>query len=93
VFVAPLGEAAFHKAVTIVSELRRAGVATLMDFEHRSLKSSMKLADKVGAQLVLILGETELQTGQWALRSMKDSSQTTISAENWLSGIQKALNC
>lgn len=91
VFVAPLGEAAFHKAVTIVSELRRAGVATLMDFEHRSLKSSMKLADKVGAQLVLILGETELQTGQWALRSMKDSSQTTISAENWLSDIQKAL--
>ena len=36
----------------------------------RSLKAQMKYADKIGAAKVLILGDTELETGRAALRTM-----------------------
>ncbi|MBX7218828.1 MAG: histidine--tRNA ligase [Blastocatellia bacterium] len=86
-YIAHLGAAAFERALVLVQGLRKKGIAAAVDFETRSLKSSMKLADKLKARYVLILGESELASGQWALRSMKDSSQSTISAENWLEEI------
>ena len=50
---------------------RDAGVSAEMDHQHRSLKSQFKLADKVGARLVAVLGPDELVAGQVKVRNMQ----------------------
>lgn len=89
VFVIHLGEAAFERAVSVVRDARRAGVAALLDATPRSLKSALRLANKLGARFALILGETELAAGQWALRDLTRSEQITVPSESWLQHIQK----
>ncbi|MCI0423399.1 MAG: histidine--tRNA ligase [Acidobacteria bacterium] len=77
-FLAPLGEAAFEKATLLARDLRQQGIRCLLDFEARSLKSAMRLANKLQAQYVLILGETELQTGRYLLKRMTDGTQREV---------------
>ncbi len=90
-FIAHLGDAALEKALLLVREARRAGLSGWVDFERRSLKSAMRLANKLNARLTLILGDAELESGQWPLRSMSDSGQTVIAADRWLDEVKSAL--
>jgi histidyl-tRNA synthetase len=71
VFVAALGEAARERAFTMVQDLRRKNLAAQMDFDGRSLKAQMTLADRLGAAYVVILGERELEEGTAQVRPMR----------------------
>jgi histidyl-tRNA synthetase len=71
VFVAALGEEARDRAFTLVQDLRRKNLAAEMDFEGRSLKAQMTLADRLGATYVVILGERELASGMAQVRPMR----------------------
>ncbi|MHB9073999.1 MAG: histidine--tRNA ligase [Desulfobaccales bacterium] len=71
VFVAALGELARDRAFTLVEELRRKNLAGEMDFEGRSLKAQMSLADRLNASYAVILGERELETGMAQVRPMR----------------------
>jgi histidyl-tRNA synthetase len=72
VFVAALGEAARERAFTLVQELRRRNLSGEMDFEGRSLKAQMTLADRQNAAYVVIMGERELETGLAQVRPMRN---------------------
>ena len=78
IFLAPLAEAGLDKALLLQRELRRAGVPVLMDHEGRSFKARMKLANKLGARYVAILGEEELAAGVWSVRDMAASTQESL---------------
>lgn len=83
VYVISLGAAARERAIQLVWQLRRAGVATTLDYrgsadEERSLRGQMKSAGKSGAQLVVILGDDELSRGVVSLRSMSDGTQCEV---------------
>jgi histidyl-tRNA synthetase len=80
IFLLPLAEGALDHAVRLQQTLRRAGVRVLMDHEGRSFKARMKLADKLGARYVAILGDDELKQGVWSLRDMLSSTQEPITA-------------
>jgi len=72
------GQQAKQAALALVAELRRAGVGALLPFGDRSLKSQLKAADKAGVAYVVIVGEGELQSGQWTIRTLADSSQQAV---------------
>jgi len=72
VFVAALGELARERAFTVVQDLRRKNLAAEMDFEGRSLKAQMSLADRLNAAYVIILGDKELAAGVAQVRPMRD---------------------
>jgi histidyl-tRNA synthetase len=78
VFLAPLAAAALDKALLLQRELRRVGVRVLTDYEGRGLKAKMKLADKLGARYVAILGDSELAKGVWTVRDMRTSTQEDV---------------
>jgi histidyl-tRNA synthetase len=80
-FLTPLGDAAFEKATLLARDLRQQGIRCVLDFETRSLKSAMRLANKLQAQHVLILGDSELQTGRYPLKRMSDGTQREVLAE------------
>lgn len=77
-FIAAMGDAAREAAVRIVADLRRAGISADTDYTGRSLKSQMKLADKLGAEYVVILGDDEIASGKATLREMATSEQRTV---------------
>jgi histidyl-tRNA synthetase len=71
IFVAALGEPARDRAFTLVEEFRRKNLAGAMDFDGRSLKAQMTLADRLQTSYVVILGDKELQTGAAQVRPMR----------------------
>ena len=84
-FIAPLGEPAFDRASLMAREFRCQGVRCFLDFAPRSLKSSLRLANKLQAGHVLIVGENELKTGEFPLKRMRDGQQILVSQEEVVS--------
>jgi histidyl-tRNA synthetase len=78
VFLAALGQAAQERGLALMQELRTDGLAAEMDFDGRSLKAQMSLADRLGARWVLILGDRELAAGETVVRDMKNGSQEAV---------------
>ncbi len=72
------GQQAKLAALELVRELRQAGVGALFPFGDSSLKSQLRAADKAGVAYAVIVGEGELQSGQWTVRTLADSSQQTV---------------
>ena len=68
-----------NKALHIARELRRKHSSCYLDFSAGSLKSQMRLANKLDAAHVLIIGEDELQRDRFTIKKMQDSSQWEVS--------------
>lgn len=77
-FIASLGEPAFDRASLMVRDYRRQGIRCFLDFVPRSLKSSLRLANKLQSDHVLIVGENELKTGEFPLKRMRDGRQILV---------------
>ena len=77
-FLAHMGEAAFKKALEIVRNLRGQGHSCYLDFSSGTLKSQMRLANKLGAKHVLIIGDDELSRGTYTIKRLEDSFQREI---------------
>ena len=80
-FLAPLGDEAFNRATLLARKLRTAGKRVYLDFDTRSLKSQMRLADKLQAKSVIIIGEEELKSGTFVVRDMSTKEQRNIREE------------
>ncbi len=66
------------KAFLLSEELREKGVSCEVDLMDRSLKAQFKYADKLGAQYVAVIGESELQEGAAEVKNMKNSSSERV---------------
>jgi len=76
--VIPLGEKAKVKGVQIVEQLRERGVRSLVDCTEKKLKNAITSAVQSRVEWLLILGETELESGKAVLKYLPDSSQHPI---------------
>ena len=65
-------------ATVLVDELRTAGFATARAYDARSMKSQMKVADKSGARLALLVGPQEFAADEVTIRDLRsdDFEQT-----------------
>ena len=64
--------------------MRQSGKRVYLDFDARSLKSQMGLADKLMAKSVIIIGEDELKTGMIVFGDMAAKEQRNISEEEFI---------
>ena len=76
IYIAPLGDAAGDAAQVIAYKLRMAGVKAETDLIGRGLKPQMKYSDKIGAKYTLVLGDSEIETGNVRLKNMETGEQT-----------------
>lgn len=90
-FVIPIGDQAKLGAISLVEEARRSGFVADMGFGDRSLKGAMKAADKLNAHHVLVLGDTELQSGQGRLKRMSDGHEVSITLDSLVATLKNSL--
>ena len=81
-YIASLGERACIEANRITTELRRDGIMAECDVMGRSLKAQMKYADKIGARFVLMVGDSEIESGRATLKDMANSTQSEIELQS-----------
>jgi histidyl-tRNA synthetase len=86
-FLIPLGESQKATTLSLAAQLRASGIRTEIAFGDRALKGAMKAADKSGSRFVVIIGESEVESGIVDLKRMSDGSITSVK----ISELQKAL--
>jgi histidyl-tRNA synthetase len=65
-------------ATSLVVELRRAGVAAERAYGQRSLKAQLRQADRLGAELAVIIGREERTTGTATVRFLATAEQRRV---------------
>lgn len=77
-FVACATDDVRDAAFRLAQECRDAGIATELDHQGRSLKSQFKLADKLRARFVVVLGPDELSQGLAKVRNMSSHEEQLV---------------
>ncbi|MFI1800654.1 histidine--tRNA ligase [Streptomyces sp. NPDC020379] len=85
VFAVPLGDEARRVLFGLVTELRRAGVATDFAFGGKGLKNAMKSANRSGARFALVAGERDLAEGVVQLKDLESGEQTPVACDTVVS--------
>ena len=91
VYIASMGDNAFMAAMKLAYTLRDEGIYAEFDHVGRSFKAQFKFADKVGARSVIVIGDSELETGEYKLKNMRDGSELTFKAENAADAVKSIL--
>jgi histidyl-tRNA synthetase len=89
--VIPMGEAEEAEAWRIAQQLRHGGYRTDIAYKGKS-KKRFERADKLGAQLAVILGTDELNAGEVTLKHLKDGTQNRVKRDALLTQLQNLLS-
>ncbi len=78
VFIAQLGQIAKKRSLSLLNELRERGINVVGSAGKDSIKSQMRIANRLQAKYSLILGQIEVQEGTIILRNMDLGSQEVL---------------
>ena len=78
VFGVPMGEQAKLHLATLAADLRRAGVRVDLAYGDRGVKSSMRAADRSGARLALVAGDSEIAAGTIGVKDLSTGEQHEV---------------
>lgn len=92
VVIIQLGEDAKKKAIRLLQDLRSKGIKAMGSFGKDSIKSQLRLADKLEAPYALILGQMEVKNKTIILRDMKKGTQTIIKYDDVIPEILKTID-
>ncbi|MDH4129312.1 MAG: histidine--tRNA ligase, partial [Spirochaetota bacterium] len=91
VFLIQLGDLAKKKALKLYFELQKADISVAEAFSKDSIKSQLKIADKLGAKFSLILGQQEALDKKIIIRNMETGIQEIVPIEKIILEIKKRL--
>ncbi|HET6201818.1 MAG TPA: histidine--tRNA ligase [Planctomycetota bacterium] len=77
-FVACAGEETREAAFALVDRVRREGIASDLDHEGKSLKGQLRLANRLGARALLVLGGEEVARGRGRLRDLSKGEEVEV---------------
>ncbi len=81
VFLTQLGELAKRKSLGLIETLRAGGIPVQESLGRDSVKSQLKVAERVGAQIALILGQKEALDNTIIVREIESGIQETVPQE------------
>jgi histidyl-tRNA synthetase len=89
VYIAWMGEKTLTMAIRAARDLRQAGFRVELPPVEQKLRKALEQADKLGARYALILGEDEVASGQWTLKTLADGTQEKYSEAGLLEFLRK----
>ena len=87
-----LDEDARTYAMQLSIFLKAYGIITEMNFTKRSMRGQFKTVDRLEAEIVLIIGSTELENGEVTIKNIINQKQTTVKAEKMVETIMEMLD-
>ncbi|MFG2192213.1 histidine--tRNA ligase [Streptomyces sp. NPDC048639] len=91
VFTVPLGEEARRTLFGVVTELRRAGIATDFAYGGKGLKNAMKSANRSGARYAIVAGERDLAEGAVQLKDLQSGEQAPVALGEIVAELRRKL--
>jgi histidyl-tRNA synthetase len=91
VFLAQLGALAKKKSLRLFSEMEKNGILVAESFGRGSLKSQLKVANRLGVEITLILGQKETLDGTVIVKNMTTGVQETVSMDKMVDLIKRKL--
>jgi histidyl-tRNA synthetase len=88
-YIAPMGDAALKHCGVLASDIRRLGVSVEVGTDHK-LKRMLELANKLQARFALIVGDNEIVSKSYALKTMESGEQVVVSREQLLERLSSA---
>lgn len=80
-YIIPLGSEALLEAFDLSRRMRKEGIICSLDLSRKKLKSCMQEANNLGAEFVLVLGETEIKEKRAQIKDMKTGHALSIALE------------
>ena len=90
VYVAWMGEKAQDTGIRAARALRQAGFRVELPPVEQKFGKALGQADKIGARYALILGEDEIASGQWTVKTLADGSQQKLTERELLKFLQSS---
>ena len=81
VFIAVMGSKANLEATKLTEALREQAFKVERDFSNRKLGAQFKTAEKLGAELIITLGDDEIRTGEVKVKHNKTRRQVTTTLQ------------
>ncbi len=91
VFLAQLGDLAKKKSLKLFEEFRKNSIYVSESFGRDSVKAQLRVADRLGADLALIIGQKEALDDTVILREMQSGVQEIIPLEKIINEVKKRL--
>jgi histidyl-tRNA synthetase len=84
-----MGENARATAIRAAKSLRGAGLSVELPPVEQKFGKALGQADKLGARYALILGDNEVSSGEWTLKTLADGSQQKLTESALLEYLHK----
>ncbi len=81
VFLVQVGDLGKKKSMRLLCDLSAAGIYAIEAFGRNSISSQLRMADRAGVKLSLIIGQKEAIDGDVILRDMETGSQEIVPIE------------
>ena len=91
IFVAQLGEAGKRKGLSLFEQLRDENIKVVSSLGRDSIKSQLRIANRLGVKFTLIVGQKEALDGTVILRDMESGIQETLPTKNIVDIVKKRL--
>ncbi len=75
----------------LASNLREQGLAVAVDLTDRKVSAQVKTADKEKIPFVLVVGEEEVKSGKYKVKSLKESAEKELSQQEILNFINAGI--
>jgi len=89
IYIAWMGEHAHATAIRAAKNLRKAGFSVELPPVEQKFGKALGQADKLGARFALILGDNEVASGEWTLKTLADGSQQKLTEPQLLDFLRK----
>jgi histidyl-tRNA synthetase len=89
VYIAWMGEKAYAAAIRATKNLRAAGFSVELPPVEQKFGKALGQADKLGARYALILGDNEVASGEWTLKTLADGTQQKLTEPQLLDFLRK----
>ena len=91
IFLIQLGDLAKKKSLKLVEQFRKENIFIVESFGKDSIKTQLKLADRAGIKIALILGQQEVLDNSIIIRDMATGVQETIKQDKLVKELKKRL--
>ncbi|MBI3442467.1 MAG: hypothetical protein HY007_01765 [Candidatus Sungbacteria bacterium] len=92
VFLAQLGDLAKRKSLGLMEMLRQGGIGVMESLGRDSMKSQLKVAERVQAEIALILGQKEALNNTVIVRDVSSGMQETVPQEKLVEFLKRRIS-